>query len=82
MTETEPRWFKEAIADEPSEHEVEVEGTPIRYLSWGDSGKPGLVFVHGGAAHAQWWSFIAPLFTEDWQRIGLQLSGQGASGRR
>jgi len=79
---TAPGWFAEAIADEPKQHEVVVEGTPIRYLSWCDCGKPGLVFVHGGAAHAQWWSFIAPMFTKKWHPIALHLSGHGDSGRR
>ncbi len=82
MSETAPRWFAVALADEPAEREVDVEGTPIRYLSWGNRGKPGLVFVHGGAAHAQWWSFIAPMFTENWHPIALHLSGHGDSGRR
>jgi pimeloyl-ACP methyl ester carboxylesterase len=77
-----PLWFTETLATEPSEHEITVEGTPIRYLSWGESGKPGLVFVHGGAAHAQWWSFIAPMFTEHWHPVALHLSGHGDSGRR
>ncbi len=82
MSEPAPRWFTESLADAPREREVTVEGTRIRYLSWGDPGKPGLVFVHGGAAHAQWWSFIAPMFTQNWHPIALHLSGHGDSGRR
>jgi pimeloyl-ACP methyl ester carboxylesterase len=77
-----PEWFTRAIAHQPSQHSVQVAGTTIRYLSWGRNGKPGLVFVHGGAAHAQWWSFIAPLFAEDWHAVALHLSGHGDSGRR
>ncbi len=82
MTESSPQWFRAAIEREPAQREVQVEGTPIRYLSWGDQGKPGLVFVHGGAAHAQWWSFVAPMFTENWHPVALHLSGHGDSGRR
>lgn len=82
MSEPAPGWFTAALADVPTQYEVEVEGTPIRYLSWGDTGKPGLVFVHGGAAHAQWWSFIAPMFTENWHPVAIHLSGHGDSGRR
>jgi pimeloyl-ACP methyl ester carboxylesterase len=82
VSDTTPLWFTETLATEPTEHEITVEGTPIRYLSWGESGKPGLVFVHGGAAHAQWWSFIAPMFTEHWHPVALHLSGHGDSGRR
>ena len=77
-----PEWFTRALAHQPTEHEVTVEGTVVRYLSWGRRGNPGLVFVHGGAAHAQWWSFVAPLFAEDWHAVALHLSGHGDSGRR
>jgi len=38
--------------------------------------------VHGGAAHAHWWSFIAPQLTHDCQVVALDLSGHGDSGRR
>jgi pimeloyl-ACP methyl ester carboxylesterase len=63
----------------PDELTVEVQGTDVRYLSWGTTGKPGLVFVHGGAAHAQWWSFIAPLFAKNWHAVAIHLSGHGDS---
>lgn len=82
MTEAAPEWFTDALAMEPEERTIEVEGTDIRYLSWGTSGKPGLVFVHGGAAHAQWWSFIAPLFAKNWHAVAVHLSGHGDSGWR
>jgi pimeloyl-ACP methyl ester carboxylesterase len=82
VSDPSPEWFDAAIATEPQEREVPVDGTPIRYLSWGDAHKPGLVFVHGGAAHAHWWSFIAPLFTSEWHAVAIHLSGMGDSGRR
>lgn len=77
-----PSWFDAAVAAEPTERDIQVAGTRIRYLSWGDAEKPGLVFVHGGAAHAHWWSFIAPLFTSQWHAVAIHLSGHGDSGRR
>lgn len=77
-----PEWFNDALAAAPEDREVMVEGTTIRYLSWGDKDKPGLVFVHGGAAHAHWWSFIAPLFAKQWHAVAIHLSGMGDSGRR
>jgi len=82
VSERAPEWFDAAIATNPREREVIVDGTPIRYLSWGDTDKPGLVFVHGGAAHAHWWSFIAPLFMSEWHAVAIHLSGMGDSGRR
>jgi pimeloyl-ACP methyl ester carboxylesterase len=77
-----PRWFTGAIAHRPSDGTVEVEGCRIHYLGWGDPGKPGLVLVHGGGAHAHWWSFIAPKLTHDYFVVAPDLSGHGDSGRR
>lgn len=82
MSSEPPAWFNAALATKPEERNVTVEGTRVRYLSWGGRGNPGLVFVHGGAAHAHWWSFIAPLFTREWHAVAIHLSGMGDSGRR
>lgn len=82
MTEAPPGWFTSAVATVPEERMVTVEGTDILYLSWGTRGRPGLVFVHGGAAHAHWWSFIAPMFSSQWHAVAIHLSGHGDSGRR
>ena len=77
-----PRWFADAVAMPFEERFVDVDGCPIHYLSWGDAGRPGIVLVHGGAAHAHWWSFIAPLLTNHFHVAALDLSGHGDSGRR
>ncbi|MFV1971072.1 MAG: alpha/beta fold hydrolase [Acidimicrobiia bacterium] len=82
MSSKSPAWFDTAIATEPEERSVTVDGACVRYLSWGEQGKPGLVFVHGGAAHAHWWSFIAPLFTSEWHAVAIHLTGMGDSDRR
>src|SRR6476620_455209 len=55
-----PQWLKDAIAKEPERTFVESLGTKLEALTWGEVGKPGLLFVHGNSAHADWWSFIAP----------------------
>lgn len=77
-----PGWFGEALLTPYTEGTVEVQGTGIHYLEWGERGLPGLVFVHGGAAHAHWWSYLAPFFAERWHAVALDLSGHGDSGRR
>lgn len=77
-----PRWFTDALREAPTQRAVEVEGTPINVLEWGEAGHPGLVLVHGGAAHALWWSHLAPMFTHRYHVIALDLSGHGDSGRR
>ncbi len=77
-----PKWFEDAVAVQPESRVVEVKGCPIRYLVWGDLRLPGLLLVHGGAAHAHWWSFLAPLLTNRYSVVALDLSGHGDSGRR
>jgi pimeloyl-ACP methyl ester carboxylesterase len=77
-----PDWFKNAIATPYAEHTIEVLGCPIHYLRWGDPGNPGLVLVHGGAAHAHWWAFLAPLLIQHYSVVAIDLSGHGDSGRR
>jgi pimeloyl-ACP methyl ester carboxylesterase len=77
-----PAWFRRALAAPRTEHRVDVDGCSIHYLRWGDGTKPGLVLVHGGAAHAEWWSFLAPLLTYHYDVVALDLSGHGESGRR
>ena len=82
MTESAPSWFTNALATQPEHRTVIVDGAEISYVTWGTQGKPGLIFVHGGAAHANWWSFIAPFFSSNWHAVAFDLSGHGESGRR
>ena len=79
-----PDWFQRAI-DRPTQSRfVEVDGCSIHYLSWfeGVDQRPGLLFIHGGGAHANWWRFIAPFFTDVYQVVAIDLSGMGDSGAR
>jgi pimeloyl-ACP methyl ester carboxylesterase len=77
-----PDWFQKAVATPSTEHTLEVLGCKVHYLRWGDSKNPGIVLVHGGAAHAHWWSFLAPLLVQHYSVVALDLSGHGDSGRR
>jgi pimeloyl-ACP methyl ester carboxylesterase len=72
-------WFAEAIANAPERSTFEVEGAAIELLTWGEVGKPGLLFLHGNAAHADWWSFIAPQFAGDFRCAAISWSGMGRS---
>jgi pimeloyl-ACP methyl ester carboxylesterase len=74
-----PAWFLEAMADGPERTFVTVEGARIETLAWGKRGRPGLIFLHGGAAHADWWSFIAPFFSETRRVVAPTFSGMGRS---
>lgn len=77
-----PAWFDAALALEPERGSVEVAGTPIELLTWGDRGRPGLLLLHGKMAHADWWSFIAPSFAAAYRVAALSFAGMGGSGWR
>ena len=74
-----PQWFNEALELKPSVQSLKVDGVNINYLAWGEKNKPGILFVHGGMAHAHWWSFIAPYFAKTHRVIAMNLSGMGDS---
>ncbi|MEZ5680472.1 MAG: alpha/beta hydrolase [Erythrobacter sp.] len=73
------QWFSDALAIEPRRSTFEVEGASIELLTWGEIGKPGLLFLHGNAAHADWWSFIAPQFADEYRCAAISWSGMGRS---
>ncbi|MDA8284936.1 MAG: alpha/beta hydrolase [Actinomycetota bacterium] len=81
-TPSPPSWFTSAVATSHRKSTVEVRGCPVNVLDWGSSDRPGLVLVHGGAAHAHWWSFLAPQLTHGYHVAALDLSGHGDSGWR
>lgn len=77
-----PAWFARSVATPVETHRIDVDGTTVQYLAWGERGAPTLVLVHGGAAHAQWWAPLAPLFSDAFRVLALDLSGHGDSDRR
>ena len=77
-----PQWFTRALAVPFTGETVDVGGCPIHYLAWGEPGRRGLVFVHGGGAHAHWWTHVAATFASDFRVLALDLSGHGDSGHR
>ena len=74
-----PKWFEDAIAQEPERTFVESLGTKSEVLTWGEVGRPGLLLVHGNSAHADWWSFIAPFLADEFRIASMSLAGMGAS---
>ena len=85
-----PDWFCQAIAQPVKSRFLEVAGCRIHYLAWFDPDaadqhmhtRPGLLLIHGGGAHANWWRFIAPFFTATNRVCAIDLSGMGDSGDR
>jgi pimeloyl-ACP methyl ester carboxylesterase len=76
-----PTWFAAALAQQPERRDVVVAGARIAYRAWGSTGSPGVVLVHGGAAHSGWWDHVAPLLTGH-RVVALDLTGHGDSDRR
>jgi pimeloyl-ACP methyl ester carboxylesterase len=76
-----PDWFVQALAAAPEHRDVEVEGARVHYRVWGARSLPGLVLVHGGAAHSGWWDHIAPQLHSH-RIVAVDLTGHGDSGRR
>ena len=79
---TPPAWFVRAVAAPSEQGDVIVRGAHVRWSAWGDRGLPTLVLVHGGAAHAQWWAPLAPLFADGFRVVAPDLTGHGDSDRR
>jgi len=77
-----PAWFEAALGHAPERTHFVSAGANIELLTWGKRGKPGLLFLHGNGAHADWWSHIAPFFADDWRCAAFSFSGMGSSDRR
>jgi len=58
---------------------IEANGVKLHYLDYGTARCPPLVCVHGGAAHAHWFDFVAPGLTPDHHVFAPDLRGHGDS---
>jgi len=77
-----PDWFVKALAVPTDTGTVIVEGATICWKAWGTRGAPGLILVHGGVAHKDWWDSIAPFLADTRRVVALDLSGMGDSDHR
>jgi pimeloyl-ACP methyl ester carboxylesterase len=59
-----------------------VQGCSVRYFRLGRPGNPPVMLVHGGGAHAGWWTAVAPLLAKRYDVVVPELSGHGGSGHR
>lgn len=66
----------------PEHGAVTVAGARVAYRAWGRPGAPGVVLVHGSAAHAAWWDHVAPQLAPGCRVVALDLSGHGSSDHR
>ena len=58
---------------------IEANGVRLHYLDYGTAGKRPMLCVHGGAAHAHWFDYIAQGFIRDHHVLSLDLRGHGDS---
>ena len=77
-----PIWYQEALDIPRTDETITVDGCPVHYLAWGERGRRGLVFVHGGGAHAHWWTHVAARYAARYRVAAIDLSGHGDSGSR
>lgn len=64
---------------EPRDASLSVGALRLHYLDWGNNGRPPMLLLHGGLAHAHWWDFLAPLLTDRYRVLALDLRGHGDS---
>jgi pimeloyl-ACP methyl ester carboxylesterase len=60
-------------------HFVQAGDLKLHYLDYGTAGLPPMLCIHGSAAHAHWFDFAAPGFTQDYHVRALDLRGHGES---
>jgi pimeloyl-ACP methyl ester carboxylesterase len=69
--ELEPAGYTEQI--------VEIAGLGLRIQDYGTAGKPPMLCLHGGAANAHWYDFVAHGFIADYHMRAIDLRGHGDS---
>jgi pimeloyl-ACP methyl ester carboxylesterase len=63
----------------PESRSAFVNGLRLRYLDWGNSHLPDLLFVHGFAQQAHSWDFAALALRDMFHIIAIDLRGHGES---
>jgi esterase len=58
---------------------VEVAGLKLHVQDYGSAGKPQMLCVHGSAAHAHWFDFVAPGLSSDYHVLAPDQRGHGDS---
>ena len=58
---------------------VEAGGLQLHYLDYGTANRPPMLCVHGGAAHAHWFDFVAAGFSADHHVRAIDQRGHGDS---
>jgi pimeloyl-ACP methyl ester carboxylesterase len=63
----------------PREDDVAVDGMRLHYLDWGTTGKPTILFLHGGALTAHTWDLCCLALRDDYHCLAVDQRGHGDS---
>ncbi len=56
-----------------------ADGIVLNCVDYGGAGRPPVLLIHGGAAHARWWDFVAPALLNTHHVLALDQRGHGDS---
>jgi pimeloyl-ACP methyl ester carboxylesterase len=56
-----------------------ADGNLLNGVDFGGDGRPPVLLIHGGAAHARWWDFVAPALVHSHHVLALDQRGHGDS---
>ena len=65
--------------EHPKTRKFKGSGIELNCVDYGGEGRPPMLLVHGGAAHARWWDFVAPALTGRFHVMALDQRGHGDS---
>lgn len=63
----------------PRSLHVELDGTRLHLLEWGDPDAPPVLLVHGMRAHARWFTPVGPVLAQHHRVLAVDLRGHGYS---
>ena len=62
-----------------TDRHVDVGGLKLHVQDYGTAGKPQMLCVHGSAAHAHWFDFVASGLNDDYHVLAPDQRGHGDS---
>lgn len=58
---------------------LDAGGCRVHVVEWGESGRPPLLLLHGGMAHARWWDLVAARLADRLHVVAADMPGHGDS---
>ena len=63
----------------PEDHDVILRRMRFHYLDWGTTGRPAILFLHGGGLTAHTWDLVCLALRQDYHCLALDQRGHGDS---